>query len=151
MRRGELSSERLPRVLIVFEGLVGILPDSKSRGLEMLARKRKKWEQAAGYYRLNVPTSGGLRDLYWRHHYRVDIVTFIDPDFVDPVRNRLDSRNLLFGDVHYYPDPVELAHDIIYDRSILGVLDPSPSHALSYGSRGRYCPPEQLNLHKILV
>lgn len=151
MRRGELSSERLPRVLIVFEGLVGILPDVKTTALEALARKRKRWEQAAGYYRLNIPTSGGMRDLYWRHNHRVDVITFIDPAFVSPIRDRLDSRNLLFGDVHYYADPVELSQDLTYDRSILGVLDPNPSHALAYGSRGRYCSPEQLNLMGILI
>ena len=150
MKRGELSNERLPRVLIVFEGLVGILPDVKTTALEALARKRKKWDVAAGYYKLNIPTAGGMRDLYWRHNHRVDIVTFIDPNFVSPIRNKLDSRNLLFGDVHYYTMD-ELQADLLYDRSILGVLDPDPSHALSYGSRGRYCSPEELNLMQILI
>lgn len=150
MLKGELSNERLPRVLVVFEGLVGILPDVKSTALEALARKRKKWDVAVGYYQLNIPTSGGMRDLYWRHNYRVDVITFIDPALVSPIRDRLDSRNLLFGDVHYYTMP-ELLSDLTYDRSILGVLDPDPGHALSYGSRGRYCSPDQLNLMQILV
>jgi hypothetical protein len=151
MRRGELSSERLPRALVVFEGLVGVLPDVKTSALEALARKRKKWDVAAGYYRLNISTSGGMRDLYWRHHFRVDIVTFIDPNFVSAIRNRMDSRNLLFGDVHYYANPVELSQDLTYDQSILGVLDPNPANTLTYGSRGRYCSPEQLDLLKILI
>lgn len=150
MLKGELSNDRLPRVLIVFEGLVGILPDAKTRALESLARKRKKWEQSVGYYQLNIPTSGGMRDLYWRHHFRVDIVTFIDPAFADAVRNKLDSRNLLFGDVHFYTED-ELMGDLTYDRSILSILDPDPAHALRYGSRGRYCSPEQLNLMQILT
>lgn len=150
MRRGELSNERLPRVLIVFEGLVGVLPDAKTRALESIARKRKKWEQAVGYYQLNVPTSRGLRDLYHRHHTRVDVITFVSPDFADAIRDRLDSRNLLFGDVHYYTAE-ELLSDLIYDQSILGVLDPDPSHALRYGSKGRYCSPEQMNLMGILI
>ena len=151
MRRGELSNEVLPRVYLVFEGLLGILPDAKTRTLEAVARKRKKWEQAAGYYQLNIPTSGGMRDLYWRHRFRVDVITFIDPAFVSPVRNRLDSRNLLFGDVHYYESPQHLALDMVYDQSILGVLDPDPKNALAYGSKGRYCSPTQLDLLRILV
>jgi hypothetical protein len=150
MKRGELSNEILPRVYVVFEGLVGILPDAKTRTLEALARKRKKWEQAASYYQLNVPTAGGMRDLYWRHRFRVDVITFIDPAFVSAIRNRLDSRNLLFGDVHYYTVD-ELVSDLIYDPSIIGVLDPDPKHALVYGSKGHYCPPSQLNLLQILV
>lgn len=151
MRRGELSSEVLPRVYVVFEGLIGILPDAVTKTKEALARKRKKWEQAAGYYQLNLPTSGGMRDLYWRHRFRVDVITFIDPAFVSPVRDRLDSRNLLFGDVHYYPSPQELAQDMVYDQSILGVLDPNPNNALAYGSKGHYCSPGQLDLLKILI
>lgn len=135
----------------MFEGLVGVLPDTKTRALEAIARKRKKWEQAVEYYQLSIPTTRGMRDLYWRRAFKVDIVTFIDPAFVSAVRNRLDSRNLLFGDVEYYPDPSELAHDMTYDQSILGVLDPDPSHALTYGSRGRVCTPDQLNLMQLLV
>lgn len=151
MRKGELSSERLPRVLVIFENLVGVLPDAKTRTLEALARKRKKWEVAAGYYKISSPTTRGMRDLYWRHGFRVDIVTFIDPAFVPAIRDRMDSKNLLFGDVHYYENHIELMDDLTYDQSILGVLDPDPTHALSYGSRGRYCSPEQLNLMQILV
>lgn len=151
MRRGELSNEVLPRVYLVFEGLLGILPDTKTKTLELLARKRKKYKEAASYYQLNIPTSGGMRDLYWRHRFRVDVITFIDPAFVSPVRNRLDSKNLLFGDVHYYSGPQELAMDMVYDQSILGVLDPDPKNALAYGSKGRYCSPTQLDLLRILV
>jgi hypothetical protein len=151
MQKGELSNEILPRVYIVFEGLIGILPDAKTKALEALARKRKKWEQATSYYQLNVSTSGGMRDLYWRHRFRVDVITFMDPAFVSPIRDRLDGRNLLFGDVHYYTSATELSRDMVYDQSILGVLDPDPSHTLVYGSRGRHCPPERLNLLQLLV
>jgi len=151
MRRGELSNEVLPRVYIVFEGLIGVLPDAKSKTLEALARKRRKYNDAVKYYQLNIPTMGGLRDLYWRHRFRVDAITFIDPAFVSPVRDRLDSRNLLFGDVHYYASPQDLAVDMVYDQSILGVLDPDPKNALAYGSKGRYCSPSQLDLLRILA
>lgn len=151
MRRGELSNEVLPRVYLVFEGLIGLLPDAKTKTFEALARKRKKWVQAAEYYQLNLPTSGGMRDLYWRHGFRVDVVTFIDPAFVSAVRDRLNSKNLLFGDVHYYANPQELAFEMVYDQSILGVLDPDPKNALTYGSKGRYCSPTQLDLLRILV
>lgn len=148
MQKGELSNSVLPRVYVVFEGLLGILPDAKTRALESIARKRKKWETAAGYYQLNIPTSRGIRDLYRRHNFRVDVITFTDPAFVSAIRNRLDSKNLLFGDVHYY-DLEELLADLTYDPSVLMVLDPDPNHLLTYGSRGRYCSPDQLDLLKL--
>lgn len=88
--------------------------------------------------------------MYYRHRTRVDVITFVGPDFADAIRDRLDSRNLLFGDVHYYTSE-ELLSDLTYDQSILGVLDPDPSHALRYGSKGRYCSPEQMNLMGILI
>lgn len=150
MRKGELSNQPLPRVYVVFENLLGLLPDAKTRALELLARKRKKWELAASYYELNTPTKGGMRDLYWRHNHRVDVITFIDPAFVSPIRNKLDSKNLLFGDVHYY-SPDELMSDLIYDQSILAVLDPDPNHVLTWGGKGRYCTPNQLNLMQLII
>jgi hypothetical protein len=150
MLRGELSSETLPRVYVVFENLIGLLPDTKSRTGELLARKRKKWPQVADYYQLNINTSQGMRDLYWRHRFRTDVITFIDPAFVSPLRNKLDSRNLLFGDVHYY-DVDSLLSDIKYDPSVLGILDPDSSRILTWGSKGRYCTAQEFNLMSILT
>lgn len=150
MRKGELSSETLPRVYVVFEGLIGLLPDTKSRVAEKLARSRKKWDQAIEYYQLNVDTSQGMRDLYWRHRFRVDVVTFIDPAFVSAIRTKLDSRNLLFGDVHYYDTDTMLA-DLTYDPAVLAIMDPDPQRILTWGSKGRYCSAQQFNLIKILA
>lgn len=150
MRRGELSSQTLPRVYVVFENLIGLLPDAKTRLAEQLARKRKKWNKAIDYYQLNINTSQGIRDLYWRRNFRVDVITFIDPEFVSAIRDKLDSRSLLFGDVHYYDTDLLLA-DLTYDPAILAVLDPDPSRILTWGSKGRYCSPQQMNLINILV
>lgn len=150
MRRGELSSETLPRVYIVFENLIGLLPDAKSKTAELLARKRKKWDQAIEYYQLNIQTSQGMRDLYWRRNFRVDVITFIDPAFISAIRDKLDSRNLLFGDVHYYDTEMLLA-DLTYDPAVLAVLDPDPKRQLTWGSKGRYCSAEQLNLLNLIV
>lgn len=150
MRRGELSSETLPRVYVVFENLIGLLPNAKDRIAEQVARKRKKWEQAADYYQLNIKTSQGIRDLYWRQHFRVDVITFIDPGFVSAIRDKLDSRNLLFGDVHYYDKELLLA-DLTYDPAIIAVLDPDPQRILTWGGKGRYCPAEKFDLMQLLV
>lgn len=150
MRKGELSSETLPRVYVVFENLIGLLPNTKDKLAEQLARKRKKWEQAADYYQLNINTAQGIRDLYWRQHFRVDVITFIDPGFVSAIRDKLDGRNLLFGDVHYYDKELLLA-DLTYDPAIIAVLDPDPSRILTWGSKGRYCDSSKFNLMQLLV
>lgn len=151
MRRGELSSQTLPRVYVVFENLIGLLPDDpKTRTAEFLARKRKNWEKVAEYYQLNINTQQGMRDLYWRHNFRVDVITFIDPAFVSVIRDKLANRNLLFGDVHYYDTELLLA-DLTYDPSLLRVLDPDPKRILTWGSKGVYCSPEQFNLMGLIV
>jgi hypothetical protein len=151
MRRGELSNEILPRAYIVFEGLIGLLPNIKDRTAELLARKRKNWDLAASYYQLNIHTSQGIRDLYWRQRFRVDVVTFIHYNMVSPIRYKLDSRNLLFGDVVYFETPATLAHEMVYDTSILAVLDPQPENILVYGSKGRLVTPDEINLMRILA
>lgn len=150
MRKGELSNQRLPRALIVFENLVGILPNAQSKVAFNLAVKRKKWEQAAAYFQLNIQTSQGMRDLYFNRNFNVEVITFIDPAFVIPMRDKLDSRNLLFGGVSYY-DTQELLGDLTYDPTILAVLDPDPQRTLTWGGKGRYCSSEQLNLLRLIV
>lgn len=150
MQKGELSNAVTPRVYIVFENLIGLLPSPKDRLAEQLARKRKKWKQAADYYQLNVKTSQGIRDLYWRQRFTVDVITFIDPAFVSAIRDKLDSRNLFFGEVHYYDEDL-LKTDVTYDPGIICVLDPDPRRAMSLGSKGRHCTSEQFNLINIVL
>lgn len=150
MMKGELSNTVLPRVYIVFEGLVGVLPDTKSKALEALHRKRKQWDKAVNQYELTLNTSQGMRDLYWRHNFRVDILTFHGADFADAVRDRLDQRNLLFGDVVSF-DERELLYELTYDRSILAVLDPAPERMLRWGSKGRHTTTDQLNLMGLIT
>ena len=150
MMKGELSSSVLPRVYIVFEGLVGVIPDTKSKALEALARKRKQWDKAVNQYVLSEPTKQGTRDLYWRYNFRIDILTFYGADFADAGRNRLDQKNLLFGDVVAY-DQQELLHELTYDRSILAVLDPAVERMLTWGSKGRHVSPDQLNLMGLIT
>lgn len=149
MRKGELSNQVLPRILVVFEDLIASLPDTKTKILAATAAKRKKWDQVANYYELNIKPSQGIRDLYWRHHYRVDVITFTDPNFVSPIREKLDAENMFFGGVHYYT-PSRLLGDLTYDPSILAVFDPDESRILTWGSKGRYCSPDTLNLANIL-
>lgn len=151
MLKGELSSETLPRVYIVFEGLIGLPPESaKDRTAELLARKRKKWNQVADHYKLNIKTAQGIRDLYWRQRFRVDVVTFIDPGFVSAIRDKMDSRSLLFGDVRYYDTELLMA-DLTFDPAILAILDPDPKRNLIWGSKGRYCSSDQFNLISLIT
>jgi hypothetical protein len=62
----------------------------------------------------------------------------------------MDSRNLLFGDVHYY-DTETLMADLTYDPAIIAVLDPDPTRILTWGSKGRYCDSTQFNLINLLA
>ncbi len=145
MRKGELSNEVLPRVFVVFEGLLGVLPDVKASALEALARKRGKWDKAVSYYEISDFTSQGIRDLYWRHRFRVDIITFLGDGFRDALVDELNRRVLMFGDVIAYTE-ADLMADLTYDRSIIKVLDPDSSHVLRYGGRGQITSPQDLNL-----
>lgn len=150
MQKGDLSNETLPRVYVVFENLIGLLPSAKDRIAEQLARKRKKWEQAADYYQLNINTSQGIRDLYWVRRFRVDVITFIDPAFVSAIRDKLDSRNLLFGGIHYFDKDMLLA-DLKFDPAVIAVLDPDPQRVLTWGSKGKYCNSDQFNLLNLIT
>lgn len=149
MRKGELSNQPLPKVYVVFEDLIGSLVSPKDRLSFQVLMKRKKWEEAINLFTLSTSSSQGIMNLHWNHSFRVDVVTFLDKNLVPAIRQRLDSRNLLFGDVVYYDVP-ELLATMTMDPSILTIFDPEPSRVLTWGSRGRYCTKDQLDYMRLL-
>lgn len=141
MQGGDISNEVSPRLLIVFEGLLGILPDSKARAAESVARKARRWKRAVKTYEINEPMARAIWDVTWRYHQSVDVVTYLGDEFADALRDRLDEESLPIGHVMATEHHL-LARRLAYAPDIAAVYHANPEHRFTYGSKGYLISPQ---------
>lgn len=144
MQKGDISNQITPRLLVVFEGLLGILDGPKARAKEATARKMHRWKHAVNQYELNDIVARHIWDVTWRKHYSVDVVTFLGVDFALALQDYLDEHQLPVGHIRS-STPDRLARELSYDPSVLAVYDPDPSHVFTYGGKGRILSPTEPN------
>lgn len=145
MQHGDISNEVAPRLVVVFEGLLGLLPDARTRGKEALARKMKRWKAAANTYEINELLAKHIWDTVWRHHYSVDVCTYLGEEMAEAIEERLDAEQLPVGRV-FATEPQLLARKIALMPDVAAIFDPSTSHRFTYGSKGRVMSPDSPNL-----
>ena len=132
MRKGELSAEWLPRVYIVFEGIIGVVPQSKEDNLREFINK-EDWESAIGCFRI-IPSAMSNLVRLWSIPVNYAVVTFLPEGCVPFLADVLDSHGILLGPLlHYLPE--DLAQDIS-SPAILAVIDPDQLGVLRWGNKG---------------
>lgn len=62
MKHGDLSAEIAPRIVVVFEGIVGVLPDPHDKKY-LKAIGKKHWAEAIRFWQLNDFTLRKIWDL----------------------------------------------------------------------------------------
>lgn len=137
MQNGDISNEVSPRLVLVYEGLLGLLPTPRARAGEALARKTHQWKRAAKAYEINEPLARVIWDTVWRYRYSVDVITYLGEDFADAVEARLDDEGLPVGRV-WADSPQRLARRLALMPDVAAVYD-NENH-LIYGSKGRTLP-----------
>ena len=140
MQKGDISNEVVPRLLIVFEGLLGVLDTPKDRAAELLARKAHRWKSVLAAYTINEMLARHVWDIVWRKNFSVDVVTFLGDDFADLLQERLDKENLPIGRIRSTTSD-KLSRELAYDPSVIAVYDPDPSHRFTYGGKTRIMDP----------
>lgn len=133
LRNGDLSSRMLPRLLVVFEGAIGILPVDKQVAFDK-AVKRHRWQEAIGLYELNELILSKILDLHWRLDVNVTVVTWMGEDAELAISMRLDEENIPAGTMSSSPN--RLARELSYRPDIVAVYDPDPAHVFTYGGKG---------------
>ncbi|MDP9870448.1 hypothetical protein [Streptosporangium brasiliense] len=141
MKNGDISNEVSPRLLIEFEGLLGA--KLTSRRMYLVARRLRRWEQAADLWDLDDLVIKVIIDLTWRLHQEIDVVTTGPREFARALGDRLDNEQVPVRRVWTY-DPRYLARRLISMPYVTAVYTPDPKHALMYGSRGRVITPETI-------
>jgi hypothetical protein len=145
MERGDISNEVSPRLVIVWENLLGLLPTKAHEAKVSTYLKFKRYGRAVNVFELNEMLARRIWDVTWRLKFSVDVVTYVNDDFADEVRDRLDREDLPVGHV-WHKTPQVLARELAYMPHVAAIYDPNPSHRFTYGSKGRIISPQNPDL-----
>ncbi|MFE2100857.1 hypothetical protein [Streptomyces sp. NPDC059468] len=141
MERGDISNEVVPRLVVAYEGMLGILPEKPERVHELVTRKfgrrQRMAKRTVDAYEINDALARVIWDTTWRFKYSVDVVTYLGDDAVGPLEARLDAEGLPIGRV-WATTPERLARRLPYMPDVAAVFD--NEHHLIYGSKGRTLP-----------
>jgi hypothetical protein len=132
VERGNLSNVVMPRLLVVFEGAIGILPEG--RGAGKLARKGK-WGEIVDMCVLDRLILAQMLRVVRMYGMNLDIVTWLGYDMAKEVERRMDEENIPVHGV-FASTPDMLARELAYMPDVAWVYDPDPSHVFTFGRRG---------------
>ena len=135
MQGGDLSNRVEPRLLVVFEGLLGIHADARARAKYSMAMKIHRYGTAIRTFTLNEQLQKVIWDVTWRYDYAVDVVTFLDERLADPLIEYLDEQGLPVGRV-WYSDKMLLARSLNYRPDVAGVFYPDQADRFTFGGKG---------------
>lgn len=142
MQGGDISNEVVPRLVLAFEGTLGIPREKKPEnrfvgGFRQFGRRKALAEHAVADFDINEPLARVVWDTVWRYGYAIDVVTYLGEDFARALEARLDEENLPISSV-WADEPHKLARSIAYRPDIACIYD-NTNH-LFYGSKGRFLP-----------
>ena len=132
MENGDLANKPAPKLLLVFEGIVGECTDTKRSD-----KKLRKGQAAAAirYWELNPGAAARILYLFHRKDISFEVVTFLGMDFATEVRHFLDHHDIPVHRV-WATTPEILGRSIGYMTDLVYVYDPDPERWLMYGSKG---------------
>lgn len=140
MKGGDLSNEIVPRIALVFEGLVGIMPGKTDPAKFANYCRFGRWKRAIGLYQVNTELAKHMWHVTWQLHYQLDIVTYLRPELLPSIEEWVDLKDL---PVHrcWNADANALGRKIATMPYLTAIFDPDPAHCLTYGKRGRILDP----------
>jgi len=145
MQGGDISNEISPRLLIVWENLLGLLPTKADEAKASTYLRFKRYSRAVDVFTLNAALADRIWDVTWRFKYSVDVITWLGPEFADALRGRLDHEDLPIGHITA-EDPQQFARRLAYLQHVAAIYDPDPSHRFTFGARGRIISPARPDL-----
>lgn len=145
MEGGDISNLVVPRLVIVFENLLGLLPTKADEAKAAAYIRFGRWNRAARVFQINEALAARIWDVTWRLNYSVDVLTYVSPDFATAVAKRIDKEDLPVGNV-WFDEPHLLARRLAYMPQVAAIYDPDPAHQFTYGSKGRIVSPVNPNL-----
>jgi hypothetical protein len=139
---GDLSNELVPRLVLVFEHLVGVVPNSLEQVKFSGFVRTRRWKRAVNVLVVNDLLAKQMWHVTWHLHHQLEVVTFLHPDAVEPIADWVDREDLPVHRV-WNTEPNKLARKIATMPDLAAIFDPDPAHQLTYGRKGRIINPAQ--------
>lgn len=137
MEHNDISNERAQKLVFVFDGLVGRVPEEDERVAAKL-RRRRKWDQLARVYEVDTKMGAHLWDITWRSPFSFDIVSFESAEeaWYEALERLLERANVPFSRLEVYEDPNDFAQHMVYAPNILRVYHSRPDWWAKFGDKG---------------
>jgi hypothetical protein len=145
VKGNDLDNLVVPRDVLVFEGLLGLIPDKKVAEQEIKFRQKKRWHEAVACYEINEMLARRLWDMVWRYSLEIDLLTYHGREFAQALEERMDNENLPLRRI-WAEEPNILARRLATMIDIRAIYDPFPDHQFLYGAKGRILLPENAHL-----
>lgn len=142
MQKGDIDNTVVPTTVVVFENLIGLLPNVKDRALEQSYRKAHQWKRASRKYVMNELMVKVIWDLTWRSSANIDAITYLGDEMAEAIADRLTEDNIPVRNVLSYT-PQRFAQEIAYLPWVTAVFDPDPAHRFLFGAKGRLLYPSE--------
>lgn len=137
MQGGDLSNESPPRIMFVFEGLLGIPKGGKFDRIAKNSRILGRYKRLLDCYDFDEMTWRRLHDLAWRRDFRIDCATFEPEGIIEPLEARFNRMNLAIAHVYHYDDPQDLARRLAYMPEVMYTIHGRTEWQYAFGHTGR--------------
>lgn len=138
MQNNDLGGTTAPRVIILFEGVLGFITPQGEAAFHRLIED-KNWLGAARCWSLNDLALAKLTDLCVRQSLNVEVVTFEGgQEFADALEVILCEDELIPIRRVIASSPERTARRATFATDIISVYDPDPMRSMSYGGKGRH-------------
>jgi hypothetical protein len=132
---GDLSNRTAPRVLIVFEGLIGNLPAAKVPDYEKYVAE-ERWDEVIYQFDFNSSVLNRILYLTWNADYNFHVVTWFPPAAATAIEAKLEELSIPVRSV-FSTTPEKLAKILVNNPDIVTVYDVVHQHVLTFGSKAQ--------------
>lgn len=135
MKFGDLSNKVAPRIIITFEGAVGLLSGDNTKAYDKAVAKGD-WHKAIRLFDLNNFMLNKILYLVWKKDFNISFTTSLSSQAADEISDWMSDLSIPISDC-FYAKPDELARMLPYNPDVVAVFDPDPWKVLTFGSKAR--------------
>lgn len=142
MQHGDISNQPPARLLVVFEGLLGIWQRDTAgpqRRLHLPRLRERVHVPVPDDYMVNTLAADAIRDATVKGGWHVDVVTWHEHDFALALEDWLSQRGVHTPVIA--TSPAALARELVHRPDIYLIYDPDARHLFTYGPRGVHMDP----------
>jgi hypothetical protein len=140
MQGNDLGSGTEPRLILVFEGLIGFLPTKKAELTFKTSMKFHRWGKAVSQFVPNEQMERRIYDITYNKGFNVEALTFLGDQMQDHVMQWIDDHYLPIGRVRSHT-PDELSKKLAYMPDVAAIYHPFNNMTFKFGGKGRYLDP----------